>query len=90
LRRHAIETGIIERLYDVDWGVTRALIAEGLSAEVAAREGGIDEGVLETASVLVLICRRRDRVAGGSCRQIVVGSVGHAPDGLARVCGFGV
>jgi hypothetical protein len=40
LRRHAIETGIIERLYDVDWGVTDALVAEGLTAEVAAREGG--------------------------------------------------
>jgi hypothetical protein len=43
LRRHAIETGILERLYDVDWGVTQALVAEGLSAEVAEREGGIDE-----------------------------------------------
>lgn len=48
LRRHAIETGIIERLYDVGWGVTEALVAEGLSSEVAAREGGIDEGALET------------------------------------------
>ena len=48
LRRHAIETGIIERLYEVDWGVTEALVAEGLSSEVAAREGGIDEGALET------------------------------------------
>lgn len=46
LRRHAIETGIIERLYDVDWGVTEALVAEGLSSEVAAREGGIDESAL--------------------------------------------
>jgi len=25
LRRHAIETGIIERLYDIDWGVTEAV-----------------------------------------------------------------
>lgn len=48
LRRHAIETGIIERLYDVDWGVTEALVAEGLSSEVAAREGGLDEGALQT------------------------------------------
>jgi Fic family protein len=48
LRRHAIETGIIERLYEVDWGVTEALVAEGLSSEVAAREGGIDQGALET------------------------------------------
>ncbi|HWR46344.1 MAG TPA: hypothetical protein VN327_01820 [Pseudonocardiaceae bacterium] len=39
LRRHAIETGIIERLYDVDWGVTEALVAEGLTAEVAAGKG---------------------------------------------------
>lgn len=48
LRRHAIETGIIERLYDVDWGVTKALVAEGLTLDVAAREGGIDENVLAT------------------------------------------
>lgn len=46
LRRHAIETGIIERLYDLDWGVTEALVAEGLTAEVAAREGGIDDDTL--------------------------------------------
>jgi len=39
LRRHAIETGIIERLYDLDWGVTEALVAEGLSSEVASRAG---------------------------------------------------
>jgi Fic family protein len=46
LRRHAIETGIIERLYDVDWGVTEALVAEGLTTEVAAREGGLDDDSL--------------------------------------------
>jgi Fic/DOC family len=48
LRRHAIETGIIERLYDVDWGVTEALVAEGLTREVAEREGGIDDDALAT------------------------------------------
>jgi len=48
LRRHAIETGIIERLYDVGWGVTEALVAEGITAEVAAREGGLDEDALTT------------------------------------------
>lgn len=47
LRRHAIETGIIERLYDVEWGVTEALVAEGLTAEVAAREGGLDPDALD-------------------------------------------
>ncbi len=46
LRRHAIETGIIERLYDVDWGVTEALVAEGITAEIAAREGGLDDDAL--------------------------------------------
>lgn len=46
LRRHAIETGIIERLYEMDWGVTESLIAEGLTLEAAERAGGIDEGVL--------------------------------------------
>ncbi|MGL5828669.1 MAG: Fic family protein, partial [Angustibacter sp.] len=46
LRRHAIETGIIERLYDVDWGVTQALVAEGLTAEVAQSAGGMSESAL--------------------------------------------
>jgi Fic family protein len=46
LRRHAIETGIIERLYDLDWGVTEALVAEGITAEVAEREGGVSEDAL--------------------------------------------
>lgn len=46
LRRHAIETGIIERLYDLDWGTTEALVAEGLTIDVAAHEGGINEDTL--------------------------------------------
>jgi Fic family protein len=40
LRSHAIETGIIEQLYDVEWGVTEALVAEGISQEVLERAGG--------------------------------------------------
>jgi Fic family protein len=47
LRRHAIETGIIERLYDVDWGVTQALVAEGLTVEAAEHEGAISEETLD-------------------------------------------
>ncbi|MEV6983314.1 Fic family protein [Sphaerisporangium sp. NPDC051017] len=49
LRRHAIETGIIERLYDVDWGVTEALVAEGITADAVARasDGTVSEEVLE-------------------------------------------
>ena len=46
LRRHAVETGIIERLYEVDWGTTEALVAEGLTIEVANRAGGINEDTL--------------------------------------------
>jgi hypothetical protein len=49
LRRHAIETGIIERLYDIDWGVTEALVAEGITADAVARAAGgsVTEDVLE-------------------------------------------
>jgi Fic/DOC family len=47
LRRHAVETGIIERLYEVDWGTTEVLVAEGLSMEVANRAGGISAQTLQ-------------------------------------------
>jgi Fic family protein len=47
LRSHAIETGIIERLYDVDWGITETLVAEGLSSEVVARTGGVERRTLD-------------------------------------------
>jgi Fic family protein len=47
LRSHAIETGIIERLYDLDWGITEALVAEGITIEVAEREGGVSEDALQ-------------------------------------------
>ena len=40
LRKHAIETGILERLYDIDRGVTESLVADGLTREVTARVGG--------------------------------------------------
>ena len=47
LRKHAIETGIIERLYDIDWGVTEQLVADGLTREAVARAGGdVSEQVL--------------------------------------------
>lgn len=48
LRRHAIETGIIERLYDVSWGVTEELVAEGISLDVAEREGEVSVDTLAT------------------------------------------
>lgn len=47
LRRHAIETGILERLYQIDCGVTETLVAEGLTREAVARVGGeLSPGVL--------------------------------------------
>lgn len=47
LRKHAVETGILERLYQIDWGVTQTLAAEGLTREAAARAGGeVSPGVL--------------------------------------------
>lgn len=46
LRRHAVETGIIERLYELDWETTEALVAEGLTSEAANRAGGIHEDTL--------------------------------------------
>jgi len=48
LRRHAIETGIIERLYDVEWGVTEALVADGITMQAASAEGTITEETLST------------------------------------------
>ena len=49
LRRLAIETGIIERLYDIDWGLTLTLVAEGFSRDVIERAGGrIEPKTLET------------------------------------------
>src|SRR5262245_62136080 len=48
LRRHAIETGIIERLYDMSWGVTEALVAEGLTMEIASSQGEVATATMET------------------------------------------
>lgn len=51
LRRHAIETGIIERLYDVDWGVTEALVAEGLTARLPSGKGASTMTFLRLSAV---------------------------------------
>jgi fido (protein-threonine AMPylation protein) len=49
LRRLAIETGILERLYEVDWGLTLTLIAEGFTRDVVERSGGkVDDRTLAT------------------------------------------
>lgn len=51
LRRLAIETGIIEKLYDLDWGLTLTLVADGFAREVIERSGTtgrVDEWTLAT------------------------------------------
>ena len=73
LRKQAIETGILERLYDLDWGITRALVAEGLAKEVVFRSGqDISDGVLATIKAqlagleLVIEFVRDDRLLSSS------------------------
>jgi hypothetical protein len=49
LRKLAIETGILERLYDIDWGLTLTLVAEGLTRDVVERAGGrVDDTTIAT------------------------------------------
>lgn len=49
LRRLSVETGILERLYDVEWGLTLTLVAEGFTRDVVERAGGIvDDRTLAT------------------------------------------
>ncbi|MCE7927450.1 MAG: Fic family protein [Chloroflexi bacterium CFX7] len=49
LRRLALETGVLERLYDINWGLTLTLVAHGFAREVVERAGGdIDDGTLAT------------------------------------------
>jgi Fic family protein len=56
IRKHAIETGILERLYDVSWGVTQSLVADGITADVYERNGenaneAANQNALETIKV---------------------------------------
>lgn len=49
LRKLSIETGILERLYDLEWGLTLTLVAEGFTRDVVERAGGkIDDRTLAT------------------------------------------
>jgi fido (protein-threonine AMPylation protein) len=49
LRRLSVETGILERLYEVDWGLTLTLLAEGFTRDVVERAGGhVDDRTLAT------------------------------------------
>lgn len=73
LRKQAIETGILERLYDLDWGLTENLVAEGLTKEVVFRSGEkISNWVLATIQAqldgleLAIEFVRDDRVLSSS------------------------
>ncbi len=76
LRRLAIETGIIERIYEIDWGLTLTLIAEGFTKDVVERHGGaIDDRTRATLEaqrdslqmVLDFVASSRELTVGFIC-----------------------
>jgi Fic family protein len=52
-REWAIETGIIERLYTWDRGVTEVLIQQGIESSIIAHRGGIPQGQAEHIQALI-------------------------------------
>ncbi len=78
LRRLAIETGVIERLYEVDWGLTMTLVAEGFAREVVERAGGsVDDRTLatlvaqrETLEIVLDFVRNDRKLTPGFIREV--------------------
>lgn len=52
-REWAIETGIIERLYTWDRGVTEVLIEQGIDASVIAHRGGLEEAQAQNIHAMI-------------------------------------
>ncbi len=52
-REWAIETGIIERLYNWDRGVTEVLIEQGIESSIIAHQGGVSQHDAEHIQVLI-------------------------------------
>ena len=52
-REWAIETGIIERLYTWDRGVTEVLIEQGIEASLIAHRGGLQREEAERVTALI-------------------------------------
>lgn len=52
-REWAIETGIIERLYTWDRGVTEALIEQGIESTIISHKGGIPHGEAEHIQLVI-------------------------------------
>lgn len=63
-REWAIETGIIERLYSWDRGVTEVLIEQGIDASLIAHRGGVhrDNGARQRRNGKACIPRRSPRL----------------------------
>ncbi|MBM4443387.1 MAG: Fic family protein [Candidatus Rokubacteria bacterium] len=78
LRRLSVETGILERLYELDWGVTLTLVAEGFTRDAVERAGGqVDDRTLATlraqtdSLALVLDFVRQERqLTSGFIREL--------------------
>ena len=85
IRRLSVETGILERLYDVDRGTTEQLVTHGFNADLIVREGSsLDSGALveilhdhEAAAQLVM-----DWV--GRSRRLTLGAVNELHQLLTR------
>jgi Fic family protein len=52
-REWAIETGIIERLYTWDRGVTEVLIEQGIESSIISHRGGVSQGDAEHIQTLI-------------------------------------
>jgi len=52
-REWAIETGIIERLYTWDRGVTEVLIEQGIESSIISHRGGVDQKYAEHIQALI-------------------------------------
>ncbi len=87
LRLLAVETGLIERLYDIEWGLTLTLASEGFARDVIERSGGaVDEHTRAT-----LLAQRDSlemvREFVGSDRQLTPGFVKELHSAITRTQG---
>ena len=61
-REWAIETGIIERLYTWDRGVTEILIEQGIEASIISHHGGVSQE--DASHIQAIICDQLGIVEG--------------------------
>lgn len=73
-----METGIIERIYDIDWGVTEKLVVEGFTRGVVERTGGAVgdhtlatiQAQLEALNLVVEFVREARELTGGFIKEL--------------------